>query len=215
MARTYFCVVLKINIYIFIKKYIILKRKRREKNGKKVAYIRTSTQRQDLGLEVQLQALEMYQPDKIYMEQISGRKTKRPELDKVLETLENGDTLLIYKLDRLGRTTRQLVFLMDEFNERDINLISVKEGLDTKTMMGRFVFTIMAAMAQFEAEQISQRTKAALAVTDKKLGRPKIDSKIEARITELATQEYSIREIAKVCEVSVGTVYNYVKKTKK
>lgn len=95
---------------------------------------------------------------------MSGRKENRKELNKVLKVLEQGDTLVIYKIDRLGRSTKQLVNIMSKLQERGINLISIKENIDTSTSMGKVIFTILSAIAELEADYISERTKEALAV---------------------------------------------------
>lgn len=105
-----------------------------------IAYARTSTGRQDLGIQVQLSAFKPFKPDLIYQEQISGRLKKRPELLKALRTLRKGDKLLIYKLDRLGRSTQQLVKIMNRLNERKIQLHSINDNIDTATPGGRCFF---------------------------------------------------------------------------
>jgi len=130
---------------------------------KTIGYIRTSKNNQDLGLEVQRRALEKFEPDELFSEQISGRKEHRTELDKALKRLEKGDTLLIYNLARLSRSSRQLVNLMSELNEKEIYLKSIQESIDTRTASGRLFFTVLAGIAEFEAENISIRTKEALA----------------------------------------------------
>lgn len=183
-----------------------------EDKRKIIAYARTSTRKQDLGLDVQLKAFEQYQPNQIIKEQISGRKEERKGLNQVLKMLKRGDCLLIYKLDRLSRSTKQLVNLMAELNDGGIQLLSVSDGLDTSTTNGRFLFTIMSGLAQMEAEMISKRTKDALAMTDKKLGRPKIDTKIQKRVSELyMNPSLSTKDIADRCNISIRTVYRIAK----
>ncbi|MGR3741283.1 recombinase family protein [Companilactobacillus sp. DQM5] len=177
-----------------------------------IAYCRTSTNKQDLGIDVQLRAIEVYNPDKIYKEQVSGRKENRKELHKALSNLDTGDTLLIYKLDRLSRSTKQLVNIMAELNEKGIHLTSISDGVDTSTPNGRFLFTIMSAMAQLEAEMISQRTKEALAITTKKLGRPRIKrNKIQRVIHLYKNTKLTIKEIAIREKISDRTIYRILK----
>lgn len=181
--------------------------------SKIIAYIRTSTNGQDLGLEVQRKAVELFEPKSIFSEQISGRKENREELNKALNQLEEGDTLLIYNLSRLGRSSKQLVTIMSELNLKGIHLKSVQESIDTSSASGRLFFTMLAAIAEFEAESISQRTKDALAQTDKKLGRPAVSKKLESRILVLyENKELTMKDIAKKCLVSEKTVYNIAKK---
>lgn len=178
-----------------------------------IGYIRTSKNNQDLGLEVQRRALEKFEPDELFSEQISGRKEHRTELDKALNRLEKGDTLLIYNLSRLSRSSRQLVNLMSELNEKEIYLKSIQESIDTRTPSGRLFFTVLAGIAEFEAESISIRTKEALANTDKILGRPPIrKSKYKKIIFLYKENQLSLKEIAKKCGVSEKTVYNIAKK---
>ncbi|MFS0935463.1 MULTISPECIES: recombinase family protein [Enterococcus] len=178
-----------------------------------IGYIRTSKNTQDLGLEVQRKALENYEPDELFSEQISGRKEHRTELEKALNRLEKGDTLLIYNLARLSRSSRQLVNLMSELNEKEIYLKSIQESIDTRTASGRLFYTVLAGIAEFEAENISIRTKEALANTDKTLGRPPIkQSKRKKIIVLYKGNQLSLKEIAEKCGVSEKTVYNIAKK---
>ena len=178
-----------------------------------IGYIRTSKNTQDLGLEVQRKALEKFEPDKLFSEQISGRKEHRTELAKALKQLEKGDTLLIYNLARLSRSSRQLVNLMSELNEKGIHLKSIQESIDTRTASGRLFFTVLAGIAEFEAESISLRTKEALANSDKRLGRPPIHSNKRKKIIILYKEnQLSLKEIAEKCGVSEKTVYNIAKR---
>ncbi|EMF0501583.1 recombinase family protein [Enterococcus hirae] len=178
-----------------------------------IGYIRTSKNTQDLGLEVQRKALENYEPDELFSEQISGRKEHRTELEKALNRLEKGDTLLIYNLARLSRSSRQLVNLMSELNEKEIYLKSIQESIDTRTASGRLFYTVLAGIAEFEAENISIRTKEALANTDRTLGRPPIkQSKRKKIIVLYKGNQLSLKEIAEKCGVSEKTVYNIAKK---
>ncbi len=180
---------------------------------KTIGYIRTSKNNQDLGLEVQRKALENYEPDELFSEQISGRKEHRTELEKALNRLEKGDTLLIYNLARLSRSSRQLVNLMSELNEKEIYLKSIQESIDTRTASGRLFYTVLAGIAEFEAENISIRTKEALANTDRTLGRPPIkQSKRKKIIVLYKGNQLSLKEIAEKCGVSEKTVYNIAKK---
>ena len=178
-----------------------------------IGYIRTSKNTQDLGLEVQRKALERFEPDELFSEQISGRKENRTELEKALNCLKKGDTLLIYNLSRLSRSSKQLVNLMSELNQKGIHLKSVQEAIDTSSATGRLFYTVLAAIAEFEAESISIRTKEALANSDKPLGRPPIkQSKRKKIIVLYKGNQLSLKEIANKCGVSEKTVYNIGKK---
>lgn len=181
--------------------------------AKKVAYIRTSTGKQVLGIEVQREALKGYNPDEFYIEQISGRKVKRPKFDEMMASLNSGDTIIVYKLDRLGRSTKQLVNLVSELEERGISLIIIKEGLDTTSSTGKLIFTILSAVAEMEASLISERTREALAVSEKKGGRPKInEDELKKAIHLYTTTTLTTKQIVKQCDLSLTTLFNYLKK---
>lgn len=181
--------------------------------NKIIGYVRTSKNSQDLGLEVQRKAIETFKPDLIYAEQVSGRKEQRKQLSSALNSLARGDTLIIYNLSRLSRSSKQLVLLMSELNERGVHLKSIQESIDTSTASGRLFYTVLAAIAQFEAESISIRTKEALANTDKKLGRPSIKVSTQRKILKLYREnQLTMKEIAVNCNVSEKTIYNIAKK---
>ena len=184
--------------------------------NKVVGYIRTSKNNQNLGVEVQKEALNRYKIDSFFIEQVSGRKENRKELNKVLKVLEQGDTLVIYKIDRLGRSTKQLVNIMSELQERGINLISIKENIDTSTSMGKVIFTILSAIAELEADYISERTKEALAVLKDngvQLGNKGLDERTINKIKKLYVEtDLTQKEIAEKCDVCIKTVYNIKKR---
>jgi DNA invertase Pin-like site-specific DNA recombinase len=123
-------------------------------------YGRVSTKDQDAGL--QEDAVRAYGIDEFYRDVISGTTTSRPQLDGLLEILMPGDVLVIWKLDRLGRSLSHLALLSDELRSRGVRLVSLTEGMDTETSTGRLLFGIMASMAQFERDLIVERTKAGL-----------------------------------------------------
>lgn len=182
-------------------------------NDKIIGYARTSTTGQDLRLEVQLKAFEFYEPNQVFFEKISGRKEDRIELTRALDSLTKGDTLLIYNLSRLSRSSKQLVNLMSELNEKGIYLKSIQESIDTSTASGRLFFTMLAGIAEFEAENISIRTKEALSRTNKKLGRPSITKQKEQQVLRLyMNKKLRIKDIASRTGVSEKTVYSIAKR---
>lgn len=186
------------------------------KKNKIVGYIRTSKNNQNLGIEVQKEALARYKIDKLYVEQVSGRKENRVELNKALESLKEGDTLVVYKIDRLGRSTKQLINIMSELEEKGINLIVIKENIDTSTAMGKVIFTIMSAISELEANYISERTKEALSIlkaSGVKLGNKGLDEGTTAEIAYLyENTDLTQQEIAVSCDVCLKTVYNVKKR---
>ncbi|MDR4181070.1 recombinase family protein, partial [Bacillus thuringiensis] len=106
---------------------------------------------------MQLDELKRFGCEEIVTEKESGAKKDRVELQSLLGKLRKGGTLVVYKLDRLGRTMHQLVNLLQEFNEKGIHFVSIKDGIDTSTTMGRFLFHIFGAMAEMEREVINER----------------------------------------------------------
>lgn len=181
-----------------------------------IGYARISTETQVL--DQQIDALIKYGVDErnIYKEQVSTASRKRPELEKVLEYLKTGDTLVVCKLDRLGRSLEHLLSLMNHFMINDINFVSLSEKIDTQSATGKLQFQIIASFAEFERNIISDRTKEALAAIKKrgrKLGRPFIllDEQKEA-ICKMFEEGYAIRKIAKTINIKSTTpIYNYLK----
>ena len=119
-------------------------------------YARVSTE--DQKTDRQLDALREYGVDEIFSEKISGTKRSRPELNRLLDKLRPGDALVVYELKRLGRNTKQLLALAEEFQANQIEFVSLTEKIDTTTPMGRFVFTTWCALAQLDRDIISENT---------------------------------------------------------
>ena len=183
----------------------------------KIGYARVSTKEQNLNL--QLDALLSNGCEKIYKDVVSGTKAERPELNKMLEHLRKGDVIIIWKLDRLGRSLKHLVELVAYLNENNVGLQSINDPVDTTTPQGRLIFNIFASLAEFERDVISERTKAGLEAArakGKKGGRPKGLSK-EAEKTAIAAKvlhqqkELSITEICQKLSISKATLYRYLK----
>ncbi|WP_077875519.1 recombinase family protein [Escherichia coli] len=125
-----------------------------------IGYVRVSTN--DQNTDLQRNALNCAGCELIFEDKISGTKSERPGLKKLLRTLSAGDTLVVWKLDRLGRSMRHLVILVEELRERGVNFRSLTDAIDTSTPMGRFFFHVMGALAEMERELIVERTKAGL-----------------------------------------------------
>ncbi len=126
-----------------------------------IGYARVSTA--DQNPELQLDALRDAGCDRIFTDHASGAKTSRPELDRALDRLRAGDTLVVWKLDRLGRSLPHLVETIKDFSDRDVGFRSLQDPVDTTTSGGRLVFHIFAALAEFERDLIRERTNAGLA----------------------------------------------------
>lgn len=147
----------------------------------KIGYARVSTL--DQNLDSQLDELKKVGCTKIFQEKASSVK-KRPEFDKCLDYLREGDTLVVWKLDRLGRTTKKLLELIDDLKDRGINLQIITLGVDTSTAAGRLFFTMMAGLAEMERELIRERTNAGLQAArarGRMGGRKPIDEQIMSR----------------------------------
>ena len=148
-----------------------------------IGYARVSTQ--DQNLELQFDALNKSGCKKIFEDRVSGSRAERPGLNKLLEMLREGDTLVVWKLDRLGRSVKNLVDLVVELHKQGVQFKSLTDSIDTGTPAGRFFFHIMASLAQMERELTIERTRAGLEVArqlGRKGGRKRLmtDSKIKS-----------------------------------
>jgi len=181
-------------------------------HGLPVGYARVSTDDQNLAL--QLDALKKAGCDRVFTDKASGARLVRPGLDDALSHLRAGDALVVWKLDRLGRSVKGLVDLVNALEGRDVHFRSLTDGIDTKTPAGRFFFHIMASLAQMERELIVERTRAGLAAA-RKLGRiggrkrQMTDSKIKAARRLLAGGTPP-RDVAENLGVSVPTLYRWL-----
>ncbi|MBP6409220.1 MAG: recombinase family protein [Fusobacteriaceae bacterium] len=180
----------------------------------KIGYARVSTEEQNL--DRQLDSLKEAGCEKIFQEKITGTKKERPELDKLMEQLRNGDLIIISDLTRLSRSVKDLFSLVDQIEKKGANIKSLKESwMDTSTPQGKLMFTIFAGISQFERDLISQRTLEGLAAArsrGKKGGRPKKDEKaINIALKMYQEKVCSISEITKATGVSKTTIYRYIK----
>ena len=176
-------------------------------------YARVSTEQQNL--DRQLDMLQKYGVDFIYNEKMTGTKRNRPELEKLLERLTEGDTVVVESLSRLGRRTKDLIWLMETFNTKGVHLVLLKESIDTTTSTGKLLFTLMSAIAQFERDVIADRTREGLnsaRARGRKGGRPRTDSeKLRKAIKLYNTQQYSLAEIEDMTGVKRSTLYRGIR----
>jgi len=179
----------------------------------KVGYARVSTR--DQSLDSQIDTLKDYGCERIFSEKVSGRKYKRTELDKCLEYLREGDILVIYKLDRLGRTTKQLIELSQWLEQNNIDLHIIDMNVSTKDAMGKMFFTMMSAFAELEANLLSERTKKGLESARARGrigGRPRLPDHKRREIKFLYDeQKLTGDQIANATGVSRTTVYRIIK----
>ena len=166
-------------------------------------------------LDRQLDLLKKYGVDIIYNEKMTVTKRNRPELEKLMERLTEGDTVVVESLSRLGRSTKDLIWLMETFNSKGVNLVSLKESIDTTSSTGKLLFTLMSALAQFERDVLADRTREGLAAAKargRKGGRPPANSESVKRAVKLyRTGEYTAKEIYELTGVRKTTLYKNLK----
>jgi DNA invertase Pin-like site-specific DNA recombinase len=176
-------------------------------------YVRVSTTQQELNRQLDL--INHYKCNEIFIEKISGTKFNRPELIRLKDKIRENDLIVVESFSRLGRSTKDLIELVDFFENKKVKLISIKESFDTTTPQGKLMLTVFQAFSQFERDLIVQRTRESLKsarARGKKGGRPRIKSKkIDKALKLYNSKEYSIREIVSMTGVSQSTLYRYLK----
>lgn len=186
--------------------------------GKDIGYIRVSTDKQNF--QLQEDSLKKANCYKIFYDVASGAKTDRPGLQECLNYIRDGDTLIVWKSDRLGRSTVDLLNIVDDLRKRNIGFKSLTEDLfDTTSSNGRLVFGIFALLAEHERDRIRERTMAGLAAArarGRNGGRPKVltDEKKALAFEALQNRNKSVKGIAKGLEVSEATIYRYQRQLK-
>lgn len=182
----------------------------------RIAYARVSTA--DQSLNSQTDALEKTGFDRIYTEKASGGKDDRLELAKALEMLREGDTFIVYKLDRLARSTLKLIETLDFLKKKGVEFVSLSDNIDTSTAAGKAMFGMMAVFAEFERSIIRERTveglKAARA-RGRKGGRPMTDKKkLDKAIKLHESGEFTVTQIEEMTDVSKGSLYRELNRRK-
>ena len=174
-----------------------------------IGYARVSTD--DQSLDSQTDALSAAGAEKVFADRISGSKRARPELDRMLEQLRSGDVVTVAKYDRLARSLKDLLEIVEMIRDRGAGFRSLAEDIDTTTPAGRLVFHVFASIAQFERERISERTKEGLA-SARKRGRiggrpPALSAAQRDEVRRMRDEEHrTVSEIARLFEVSERTV---------
>ena len=182
--------------------------------GMRIGYARVSTHEQSLDL--QLDALKAAGCNRIYEDKVSGSKSARPGLDKLREVLRSGDTVVIWRLDRLGRSLRDLVAWNQWLNEHGVELCSLREKIDTSSSAGRLTFHLFAALAEFERDLIAERTLAGrtAARARGRLGgrKAKLNTIQSAQLKAMHRDvSLSVGEICTTFGISRRTFYRYLK----
>lgn len=188
----------------------------------KIGYIRVSRDKQTTAL--QEDAMTREQCDRVFTDKMTGKHFDRPEFLRMLDVARIGDIIVVWRLDRLGRSLKHLIETVGLLSERGIEIRSLKESIDTTTPAGRLMFHVIAALAEFERDIISERTMAGLEAArarGRKGGRPKAAEKIGAknlaRAKELhAARQNTVAEIMQMTGIkSRATYYKYVVDTEK
>src|ERR687885_2157345 len=178
-----------------------------------IGYARVSTNEQNLSL--QRDALEKAGCEQIYTDQVSGTKARRPGLEQAFSHLRSGDTLVVWRLDRLGRSLRHLIDTVTELQEKGIDFKSLTEAIDTTTSGGKLVFHIFGALAEFEREIIRERTNAGLysaRARGRKGGRRSVLTPKQVQILRelYESKQTNVGDICKALGISRATFYRYV-----
>jgi DNA invertase Pin-like site-specific DNA recombinase len=185
--------------------------------GRKIGYARVSTNDQEFNLQIDALLVEGCDRSLIFEDQVSGAKSTRPGLDKCLDMLSPGDTLIVWRLDRLGRSMSHLINLIESLIEKKIGFKSIQDGaIDTTTASDELMFNIFSALAQFERRLIQERTKAGLAAArarGRNGGRPKTG--VNSPKVQMAKQMHQNNSlpIESICEslsISRATFYRYL-----
>lgn len=183
----------------------------------KAGYARISTSDQNLSL--QEDALKSEGCERIYKDIASGAKTERPGLEEALDYLREGDMLVVWKLDRLGRSVPHLIQTIKDLNERKIGFKSLQENIDTTTSGGKLIFHIFSALAEFERDLIQERTRAGLKAARARGrlgGRPPLlqAHQVKKMLARYDEQKITVAEICKIFGISRPSFYNYLNKRK-
>jgi len=186
-------------------------------SGRSLGYARVSTDDQNLAFQLHALTQHGIPASQIFRDKLSGARSDRPGLTKCIDALESGDVLVVWRLDRLGRSMRHLITLVEDLRDRGIGFRSLQEGtIDTTSASGELIFNIFSALAQFKRRLIQERTKAGLAVArarGRHGGRPRLESE-EAKVlaaNKLAKDtSISIDDICKTLNISRSTHYRYL-----
>jgi len=186
-----------------------------KKHGMLIGYARVSTSEQNVNL--QEDALKAASCEKIFTDKASGAKSDRPGLMEAMDFVRKGDTLVVWKLDRLGRSIRHLIDTIQSLHDRGVGFKSLQESIDTTTSGGKLVFHIFSALAEFERDLIRERTKAGLEAArsrGRRGGRPEklTDKKKQIVLSMSENPKHSVDDICSAVGISRATYYRYLGK---
>ncbi|WP_205580456.1 recombinase family protein [Ruminococcus bicirculans (ex Wegman et al. 2014)] len=181
----------------------------------KIGYIRVSTENQETARQQEIMC--DYQVDRIFSEKLSGANTDRPQLHAMLDYVREGDTLYIESISRLGRSTRDLLNIIDTLNDKGVSLVSHKENIDTQSPTGKFMLTVFAALSQLEREQLKQRQREGIEIAKaqgKYTGRKPIPTdwvKFEQLYGEWKAKHITGRDFMRRMGITANTFYRRVR----
>ena len=181
----------------------------------KIGYIRVSTEHQETARQQEI--MSTYHTNRIFSEKISGASSDRPQLKAMLDYVREGDTLYVESISRLGRSTKDLLNIIDTLTDKGVTLVSHKENIDTDTPMGKFMLTVFAALSQLEREQLKQRQREGIEIAKaqgKYKGRKPISidwSKFEKLYAEWKSGTMTSREFQRRMDLKANTFYRRVR----
>jgi DNA invertase Pin-like site-specific DNA recombinase len=169
----------------------------------------------------QRDALQEAGCEKYFSDSMTGSKFERKGLEQLLAFMRSGDTVIVWKLDRLGRSLKDLIETLNHLNNREVNFVSLTENIDTTTPGGKLIFHLMGALAEFERDLIRERTNAGLAAARARGrigGRPRklsTNGKVALALRLVEDSKHSIDDICSTLGISRSTLYRYVREAKK
>ena len=180
----------------------------------KIGYIRVSTQEQNtMRQEVLMEALGV---DEVYIDRMSGKNTNRPELQKMMEYVRRGDTVIVESISRFARNTRDLLELVEQLTAKGVEFVSKKEAIDTTTPTGKFMLTVFGAVAELEREYILQRQREGIAIAKEqgkyKGRKPRALPELERVMERWQQKQITASEAMRSLKISKSTFYRLVKK---
>lgn len=182
--------------------------------GKNIAYIRVSTQEQNT--ESQWEVLKKYNIDKPFEDKVSGKNIDRPQLQEMLDYVREGDTIYVKDFSRLARSTKDLLWIIDELNKKNVKLVSHKEQFDTSSPSGKLMVTMLGAIYEFERANLLERQKDGIAIAKKEgkyKGRKKISKPANWQevYNEWKTRKITAKKACEMLNLKPNTFYNFVK----
>ncbi|KEP24859.1 recombinase family protein [Bacillus altitudinis] len=178
-----------------------------------IGYARVSTVDQSLNL--QIDSLSEFGCDEIFQEKVSGARDDRTELMNALRMLRAGDKFVVYKLDRLARSTKSLIEIAENLRNKNVEFISIQDNLDTSTAAGKAMFGMLSVLAEFERDIIRERTLSGLKAArarGRKGGRPKVNKqKLNQALALYHSKRMTVREIQEITGISPATLYRAIK----